>query len=254
MSHSKGHHVGQSLAKFLPQEIVPIRGFEKWYAPLKRRVRALALKLHEEVGDALENAREDLLRREGLRRDVWYITGSDGASLMKSISSIRSRLFREFEKKLPRKRLSLSEVEEIVLSLWDLGRFRVVCNLSLDVEEARKVLVPEPGALLLGRYPVEVEDHTYDLSLRRPAKGHRAWHLKVEVEGGNGQNVFVEVQLMTFLQNAWDRRNHPIYEWHREGGSLPARLLINDVALAETLHLVDEQASRNWQEFLDSRE
>lgn len=259
MPYSETHRVERILEELLPEKIVPIREFKKWFAPLKRRVRTLALKLHEEVGNALAIAKEDVLRREGLGRDVWFVTGSDGVSLMKSASSVRSRLGRKLCKlkdksDRPMKRLSLDEVEEIVLSFSDLGRFRVVCDLSLDVKETLGVLLPEPGADLLGRYPViEIKDYTYDLSLREPAKGHRAWHLKVEMAGTDAQKVLVEIQLMTLLQNVWDRRNHPIYEWHRdrEGDSLPDRLRINDVALAETLHLVDEQASRNWKEFLD---
>ena len=67
------------------------------------------------------------------------------------------------------------------------------------------------------------------------------------------RTIHIEVQLMTLLQHAWDRRNHPMYEWTREGGELSARLLINDVALAETLHLVDEQASTNWKLFLSQK-
>jgi len=255
MSKSEMRLVEQILEELLPEQIVPERGFERWFAPLKLRVRAQALKLHGEVGVRLETARQEILRREGLVRDVWFMTGGDGVSLMKSVPSVRSRLGRKLleDGDRPDRRLSLEEAEEIVLSFRDLGRFRVVCDLPLDVEEARKILLPEPGAFLLGRYPADSKDYTYDLNLRKALKGHRAWHFKVEVEGADGQRTFVEIQLMTLLQHAWDRRNHPLYEWYREGGSLPARLQINDIALAETLHLVDEQASRNWEEFLACR-
>ncbi len=259
MPYSETHRVEQILEELLPEQIVPIRGFKRWFAPLKLRVRPQALKLHAEVGARLKIAREKILRREGLNREVWFVTGGDGVSLMKSVPSVRSRLGRklcELEDggDRPANRLSLGEAEEIVLSFRDLGRFRVVCDLSLDVEEARRVLVSQSETdLLLDRYPVEVKDYIYDLDLRHPAKGHRAWHLKVEMEGVDGEKVFVEIQLMTLLQHAWDRRNHPFYEWHREGRLLPVRLRINDVALAETLHLVDEQASRNWDEFLKVR-
>jgi hypothetical protein len=55
---------------------------------------------------------------------------------------------------------------------------------------------------------------------------------------------------MTLLQAAWDQRNHPMYDLLREGNDLSDRLIINDVALAETLHLVDQQANRNWVTFI----
>ena len=80
-------------------------------------------------------------------RDVWFVTGTDGQSLMKSVASVRSKLGRELCKRetkdrLPDGRMSLDQVEKLLLWFGDLGRFRVVCDLSLDVKEARKVLFP----------------------------------------------------------------------------------------------------------------
>lgn len=253
------NRIEQILSERLPEEIAAFRDFERWFEPLKLRVEVAVWRVHADVTAALEAARQRVLKREGGLRDVWFVTGTDGKSLMKSVGSVRSKLGRELceldeEERLPAGRLSLDQIEKLVLSFRDLGRFRVVCDLSLDVEEAMEVLLPQPEEDLLGRYPRcgPIKDFTYDLELRRPARGHRARQFTVEVEE-DGDSVRVEIQLMTLLQNAWDRRNHPLYEWDREGGSLPARLLVNDVALAETLHLVDEQAARNWQEFLEIR-
>jgi hypothetical protein len=55
---------------------------------------------------------------------------------------------------------------------------------------------------------------------------------------------------MTRLQEFWDQRNHPVYEWSREGRALPPDFTLTDVALAEALYLIDDQASRNWRTFL----
>ena len=102
---------------------------------------------------------------------------------------------------------------------------------------------------LLGRYPIadSVKDYVRDLSLRHPARGHRAVQFAVRVPP---QNLLVEIQLMTLLQNAWDCRNHPLYEWSREGGPLPVDLSLRDVALAESLYLLDHQATQNFRTFL----
>ena len=99
---------------------------------------------------------------------------------------------------------------------------------------------------------LSIKDYVFNLDLRHPARGHRARQFAAAVESGSRQ-IFIEIQLMTLTQHAWDKRNHPMYEWTREGGTLSARLRINDVALAETLHLVDEQASANWKKFLEER-
>ena len=109
---------------------------------------------------------------------------------------------------------------------------------------------------LAGRYPVvaAMKDYVEDLSKRTPASGHRAKQFAVAVRTGHGaETVRVEIQLMTTVQHAWDQRNHPIYEWSREGDKLPDHLVIRDVALAETLYLVDQQAAHNWQDILEWR-
>ncbi len=249
----------QTLAMRLPVRIGVDRGFARWLEPLMHRIQVAALRVNDDVRKALESARERILEREGGRRTVWFVTGTDGKSLMKSITSIRSKLARklcerEDAGRLPEGRMSLDQVEKLLLTFGDLGRFRIVCDLSLDVKKAMEVLQAEES-LLLGRYPVrKYKDFVYNLELRRPARGHRAQQLTVEVEE-DGHPVLVEIQLMTLLQDAWDRRNHPLYEWQRDRESdlLPPELRINDAALAETLHLVDEQATRNWQEFLAIR-
>ena len=250
--------VQQILMERLPEGIRSARAFEGWFRPLMHRIQVAALRVNNDVRAALESAREQILEREGGHRDVWFVTGTDGKSLMKSVASVRSKLgrdLREMEDKgrLSGGRMSLDQVEKLLLAFGDLGRFRIVCDLSLDVEQALRVLIPDTGRLL-GRYPLcgEIKDFIYDLNLRRPARGHRARQFTVEVQDA-GRSLRVEIQLMTLLQNAWDRRNHPLYEWDREGGELPVRLRVNDVALAETLHLVDEQATRNWLEFLEMR-
>jgi len=249
--------IQQILSERLPEEIGTARDFERWFEPLKNRVLLAVQRVHDDVGAALDAAREKIHEREGCARDVWFLTGTDGESLMKSVASVRSKLGRELlerEATLLAGRMSLDQIEKLLLSFRDLGRFRVVCDLSLDVKEARKVLFPRSEKTLLDRYPLfgEIKDFSYDLELRKLVRGHRAQQFTLEVDEDGG-SVRVEIQLMTLLQNAWDHRNHPLYEWDREGGSLPPSLRVNDVALAETLHLVDEQASRNWLEFLEIR-
>ncbi len=249
--------IEQILTERLPKQIREVPAFERWFEPLRMRVQVAAAMVRDDVYRALESAKERVFEQETVERKIWSVTGTDGESLMKSVASVRSKLGRKLCKLelgdgLLEGRMSLDQIEKLLLAFGDLGRFRIVCDLSLDVEQALRVLFPQSDKLLMGRYPRygEIKDFVYDLELRRPARGHRARQFTVEVrEAGN--SLRVEIQLMTLLQNAWDQRNHPLYEWQREGGPLPPRLRVNDVALAETLHLVDEQATRNWREFLE---
>ena len=247
--------VQQILVERLPEQIRAVRDFEHWFGPLSRRVEVAAARVHGDVSRVLESTKKQIFEQEGVQRKIWFVTGTEKS--LKSVASVRSKLGRELcerekEGRLSDGCMSLDRVEKLVLGFGDLGRFRIVCDLSLDVKIAMEVLQAEQD-LLLGRYPIhKYKDFVYNLQLRRPARGHRAQQLTVEVEEGD-RMVLVEIQLMTLLQDAWDRRNHPLYEWQREGGSLPNELQINDVALAETLHLVDAQAARNWLEFLEIR-
>ena len=160
----------------------------------------------------------------------------------------------EEQKGLLKGRLSHAQVEELVRGLPDLGRFRIVCDFLDDLDLAQRILVPDPRRGVLGQYPLvgKVKNYLYDLDLRHPARGHRAVQFAAQVDEGE-HSVQVEVQMMTWLQDVWDRRNHPIYEWSRVGGKLPARLVVGDIALAEGLYLLDLQASRNWRSFLALR-
>ena len=113
------------------------------------------------------------------------------------------------------------------------------------------------GGRLLGRYdcPKGIKDFVFDPNHRDGLKGHRARQFSVRAPSGDNETFGFEVQLMTRLQHAWDRRNHPLYEWQREkydwkDNPTAVRLAVNDFACAETLHLVDQQADRNWSDFL----
>jgi ppGpp synthetase/RelA/SpoT-type nucleotidyltranferase len=242
------------LDRMLPEEIRTEEGFARWFEPLRQRAMIAVLEVHEAVSQRLADERAQILLEERVPRRVWEVTGTDGRSLLKTVASALSKIGRDLQARqtqgrLPARPLSLEEVERMLSGFPDLGRFRIVCDFSCDVERARKVLLTRKPLALLGRYPVvgRPKDYVNDPDLRRPTRGHRAYQLAVQVPG---EGFRVEVQWMTQLQAAWDLRNHPIYEWSRDGGQVPAILSLQDVTLAETLHLVDLQATRNWQQFL----
>jgi ppGpp synthetase/RelA/SpoT-type nucleotidyltranferase len=247
------------LDRMLPKQILPEQGFARWFEPWRQRVMVAVTEVHGAVTTCLDEEKARIRREEGLLRNVWSVTGTDGRSLLKSAASARSKIGRELrllEKAghLPKGRMSLDQIENMLLDFPDLGRFRVVCDFSCDVERAKSCLVHKKPPSLLGRYPLKgrIKDYVHDLNLRHPARGHRAFQFAAQVPIG-GRSLLIEIQLMTLLQAAWDTRNHPIYEWSRDGGELPVDLTLLDVALAESLHLVDHQATQNWQKFLRLR-
>lgn len=257
-SQLKIRPVRDLLKEKLPEEIQTAEGFARWFEPWRERVMVAVKEIHEAVGRRLDEERRRILATEGFSRRVWEVTGTDGRSLLKSPESARSKLGRELQNqqrngRLLDGRLSLDQVERLLLRFPDLGRFRVVCDFSCDVRAARRALLTRKPPILLGRYPLTAppKDYVHDAGLRRPTRGHRAFQFAVRVPAE--RNIQVEIQLMTVLQAAWDLRNHPVYEWSRDGGELPDPLVLRDVALAEALYLVDLQATANWQRFVRAR-
>lgn len=246
--------IQELLSEKLPEEIGTEQGFARWFEPLRQRAMIAVSEVHDAVTERLGEERAKVLAEEQVPRRVWEVTGTDGRSLLKTPASARSKIGRELQSRqaagrLLEGRLSLDQVKQMLLSFPDLGRFRIVCDFSFDVDRAKRVLLTRKPLSLLGRYPVmdRPKDYVNDPDLRRPTRGHRAYQLAVRVPG---EGFRVEIQWMTELQAAWDLRNHPMYEWSREGGQVPAILALQDVTLAEALHLVDLQATRNYKEFL----
>ena len=244
------------LKKCLPASLRTEDRFDAWFELLKRRIQVVTQEVHDAVCGELDSEAQRIHGREGCKRTVYELFAG-GGSLTKSSRSIRSKIGRELiESKRRREEMTPRQVKNLILRFPDLGRFRIVCCLSCDVQRALRLLLGRDESQLLSRYRLvgPVKDYLEDLSLRCPSRGHRAKQFAVEVPTDRGAEVVrVEIQLMTTVQHAWDQRNHPIYEWIREGEELPDHLVIRDVALAETLYLVDEQASRNWQEIVAYR-
>jgi len=239
------------LQSLLPAEIADPDDFDTWFELIRQDAQVAVTQVYNAVSSALDAKTEVLRAEEGCNRAVWTLTDTTG--LIKTTASVRSKLFRELAKVQTGTLPSLHEVEQRVVGFPDLGRFRIVCDFASDIQCALRVLLDKGRRVLLSQYPLRgpVKNYALDLHLRRPDRGHRAYQFAVRVP--DTRQCSVEIQLMSLLQDAWDRRNHPMYEWTREGGRLPGRLVLSDVALAETLYLVDEQAKRNWRAFLRVR-
>jgi ppGpp synthetase/RelA/SpoT-type nucleotidyltranferase len=253
------HPPPELLRQVLPAEIQSDEGFARWFEPWRELIMVAVTEVHEAVSYRLDEERRRVYQKEGIFRSVWQVTGTDGRSLLKSAASVRSKLGRQLramqeEGKLLGGRMSRDQVEHLLLGFPDLGRFRVVCDYPCDVVRARRVLLGGKPLVLLGRYPIEreIKDFSRDLSLLRLARGHRGVQLAVRVPG-KGRDLLVEIQLMTLLENAWDCRNHPIYEWTRDGGALPDDLALKDINVSNSLQLLDDVADQVHRAFIRER-
>lgn len=251
------------LSERLPEHLVDEHSFERWYeVEFKRKIDIPAMTVFRQVERALQDERARVCDEERCNRPVWKMFTGGGKNT-KSATSTRSKIGRRLlelkatGKEGPRGRLSEEQVRIMVQDFPDLGRFRVICDYTMDVDRALRVLVDRRRKRLrVGeedyRLKGSFKDYVHDLSRRDPARGHRAKQFSVVVPSG-GDNYCIEVQFMTQNQHIWDQRNHPVYEWTREGITFPDRLLLQDVGLAEALYILDEQATRNWKAFLKEK-
>lgn len=244
------------IQEFFPIDLVDQEKFEDWVSPLRADPFAGAVDLLDSLEKKLTSEKTSVEQSTHIHRDYWEIFGG-GNSLIKSSSSIRSKIARDLlngsqkhENTLPRQ--TEEQLIQRIYGFGDLGRIRIVADFPSDIENLKIKLFDSD--LFLGFYicPKGIKDFVFDPKLRQDGlKGHRARQFSVRVPIDHQRDFGFEVQLMTRLQHAWDRRNHPLYEWQRENQDWmddqdAVELAVDDFACAEALHLVDRQADRNW--------
>lgn len=140
-----------------------------------------------------------------------------------------------------------ADVEEVkkyypsnfLLTMKDIIRFRIVCNYLSDIydlDEKIRDFVKESDKFELE----DSEDHIETPYSIRKA-GHRAIQYRFRFSDVNTTFPF-EVQLMTMLQNAWDKKDHHlIYEHERigEGADIPITLKNRIAAMSDALYVAD---------------
>jgi len=233
-------------SEFFLNGLTKFDSFDEWVLLRIEQIQPRAIDLVYKLGSKLESEHEKRCQEE-YHRDYWELFGD--ADPVKSSQSIWSKLARDIGSDKSATRLSETQMEDRVFGLSDLGRCRVICTFNKDADDLLEILFEMGRFLNDYECPKGIKDFIFSPERRDGLKGHRARQFSVKVPFDSGRYFGFEIQIMTMLQHAWDRRNHPMYEWTREGGELSAELQVNDFACAETLHLVDRQADHNWMRF-----
>lgn len=245
------NEINKKIKKIFPRDLTDYNAFEDWCETIRERVRPGAADIVSELNKKLKHEKERCTEIEKSPRDFWDLFG-DGNPL-KSVSSIRSKLARDFIEKKQLVCVTKEDLEKRIYKFSDLGRVRIVCTFNWDAVYLQEALFESDKFLEKYECPKGIKDFIFDPDIRDGLKGHRARQFSVNISFDNNTAFGFEVQIMTLLQHVWDRRNHPIYEWLREKKDLSTELKVNDFACAETLHLVDQQADRNWTNFLKEK-
>lgn len=240
------------IQRLFPEALGDVSAFEDWCSDIRQDAQPGAANFLELLKDRLDLEIVKCRTVSGLRRDYWEPFGGEGDKAIKSVTSIRSKLARDLmAEKITAKMKTEEDLQQRILEFSDLGRVRIVADFPSDIVHLQKTLFT--GKKFLENYnrPKEIKDFVFDPSKRHGLKGHRALQFSVRVPIDDTSDFGFEVQLMTRLQHAWDRRNHPLYEWQREkpdwmNDKSAVELAVDDFACAEALHLVDRQADQNW--------
>lgn len=154
---------------------------------------------------------------------------------VKTVESIIEKLWRAKNAKGESGKYTVDDFHE---TMEDIIRFRILCNYLCDADDMAKIL---PGKMEEMGYKMVGEPKNF--INKEPAerkKGHRAIHLIFQAEF-NRRIYRFEVQVMTLLQNAWDRKDHSIvYEYQRIGKEVPLKLKMRSYAMSEMLYVADD--------------
>lgn len=130
--------------------------------------------------------------------------------------------------------------ENFLTTMSDVVRFRIKCNYLDDVQYFKEKI----DELFKNDYEkIAIEDAKDYISTPYPDRrvGHRA--IQYTFRYSDDENPFLfEVQIMTPLQHAWDKKDHHlIYEYVREGrgNEIPVHLKNRVAAMSELLYVAD---------------
>lgn len=158
---------------------------------------------------------------------------SDKKNMVKVADSILEKIWRS------RKDQGTYTKENFHETMEDIMRFRILCNYLKDIEALKKILPRE----IMKIKGYELHNGPKDFIMKDPEdrkKGHRAVHFVFRMNHSQ-KNYLFEVQLMTLLQHAWDKKDHHlVYEYHRNGEEVPMELKIRSYAMSEMLYIADD--------------
>jgi len=129
--------------------------------------------------------------------------------------------------------------KDFLRTMTDLIRFRILCNYLTDINWFdRKIqdFAEKSGCIKLLK-----RDNHIETPFPKRRVGHRALQYAFEYTH-DGRTALFEVQLMTQLAHAWDKKDHHlIYEYDRigRGEEIPLHLRNRMAAMSEVLYVAD---------------
>lgn len=179
------------------------------------------------------------IQRQHRRR---FFCRIDGSNQVKNPANIIDKILRSRNPRTNQGNASASgyTIENFDTTMTDLVRFRIVCNFLSDVRKVADIITASEK--VTKHFRVEKKD---SLELRPSQRKSGERSIKFILEYKNRSGLFLEIQVMTLLQEAWDKKDHfLVYETHRiepgeDGRNFPDYLDAKLFAMSELLYVAD---------------
>ncbi|MCP3105274.1 RelA/SpoT domain-containing protein [Myxococcus sp. K15C18031901] len=223
------------------------RWVHRWLEARTAVYRTVATSLLARVEPLIASLEESLPTREQGR----FFARVDASHVTKSPESILEKMLRRWKNPDEPPPISFHNLDQ----LTDLGRFRIVANFLGDVATITQHLAAPydttrlasltPGQRALREEFILIdnnfEDHIWRLPGNRQS-GERCRKGRFQPRAAEYRGYQVEVQLLTQLQEAWDKKDHGlIYEPVRRGEHVPEEHRILCANLSDQLFIADYQ-------------
>lgn len=159
---------------------------------------------------------------------------------MKQPDSIVDKLMRSAEYDMKKNTNEPCTLDNFTTTMKDLARFRIVCNFIHDVYEVVEAI--ENNNTIKEKFKIEKKS-SMEIHPGSRKSGERSVKLILEYKKQPG--LFVEIQVMTQLSEAWDKKDHfLVYELSRrspenEDENFPDYLDAKMHAMGELLYVAD---------------
>jgi ppGpp synthetase/RelA/SpoT-type nucleotidyltranferase len=132
------------------------------------------------------------------------------------------------------------DINNFTEKMTDIVRFRIVCNFLSDTTKVAIAITT--SETLQERYSIRIED-SVNVKPTQRTSGERS--VKFILEDRTTPGLFLEIQIVTQLQEAWDKKDHPLLYEPRRGDlgadrmNVPDYLHIRMFAMSELLYVAD---------------
>jgi ppGpp synthetase/RelA/SpoT-type nucleotidyltranferase len=221
------------IKKNLPLPFNTLERFEEFFRP--------KLQKHGALCSTMVMAVKEILRPLIEKRSNRFFCRIDDSHTLKSPASIVEKIRKSRKPGSEIKTVESSEpydLNNFTSKMTDIARFRIVCNFLSDVERAARQI--RQSEKIQSFFNVE---ETSTINLHKRASGERS--IKFILEYKSKPGLFIEIQIMTQLQEAWDKKDHYlVYEKRRSSSkddheNFPTYLDSKMFAMAELLYVAD---------------